>query len=528
MRGHIAKQNNNLMGNSLRNLLLTASIGLSMPGAMAQSESFTGLSGNSYYVDYATGLVMQLNENDATIVSPQMVVESEFDPIWDKILYLANEHDITNEAFQRDKDIFQKWVNVWELQSQAYWLATSNFTEAAYTIGQHYSNIIDIIEQIFELRGLTRSGRESAPAVRNTTTFTFDISGTIADYKYAEFMVGLTREWLEDFEKEIDEFGDELQETSDELDEITFDYDLIINSHMTYIEGVYEWLEKYAEIADEELLYEVAEDIEERAYDLKLDVEYLPSDPTEYLSSWAEICLDYMKKTEESFMEAYEELIKATEKITLLRRDFAAVIFAGPQGDEAGLYYTILNDNGSLILPSSVNSDGKEYNVTGINGDIFAGMPEGFSFTDLKLIFPSTVKSISNGAFAIDGIKDIIVHSTAVPALDSDCFTTSTYTNSTLYVADELIEAYRTAPYWSNFLNILPESTSAVEAVADAKPELRIERSTLIVNAPAGTLINVYTPDGKIIFSGRSNTVELPAKGLYIVRTGNHSVKIRY
>lgn len=528
MRGHIAKQNNNFMGNSLRNLLLTASIGLSMPGALAQSESFTGLTGNSYYVDYATGLVMQLNENDATIVSPQMVVESEFDPIWDKILYLANEYDITNEAFQIDKDIFQKWVNVWELQNQAYWLATSNFTEAAYTIEQHYSNLIDIIEQIFELRGLTRSSRDSAPAVRNTTTFTFDISGTIADYKYAEFKVGFTREWLEDFEKEIDEFGDELQETSDELDEITFDYDLIINSHMTYIEGLYEWLDNYAEIADEELLYEVAEDIEERAYDLKLDVEYLPSDPTEYLSTWAEICLDYMKETEDNFMEAYEELVKATEKITLLRRDFAAVIFAGPKGDEAGLCYTILNDNGSLVLPASVNSDGKEYIITGINGDIFAGMPEGFSFTDLRLIVPATIKSISNGAFAIDGIKDIFAYSTAVPSLDSDCFTASTYANSTLYVVDELVDAYRADPSWSKFLNILPESSAAVEAVAEMTPELRIEGSTLIVNAHVERQLNVYTPDGKTIYTGMSNTVELPAKGIYIVRIGNQSVKIRY
>ena len=516
------------MGHTLRYLLATATIGLSMPGAIAQSESFTGLSGNNYFVDYASGFVMQLYETEATLVSPELVVKSEFDPIWDNILSLAAEHDVTNAALQTDKETFQAWLNVRDLQNQAYWLATSNFTETAYLIEQQYLKLIDIIEQIFELRGLTRSSRNNAPAPRNATSFTFDIAGTIADYKYAEVLVGFTREWLEDFEKEIKEFGDELQETGDELDEITLDYELILNSHLVYIEGLYEWLDKYAEIADEELLYEVAEDIEERAYDLKLDVEYLPSNPTDYLSTWVDFCLDSMKKTEETFMEAYEQLIKATEKITLLRRDFAALIFAGPKGDEAGLYYTVLNDNGSLVLPSSVSSDGKEYPVTAINGNLFAGMPEGFSFTDLKLSLPATVRSIRNGAFPIDGIKDIFVYSTAVPSLDSDCFTASAYASSILYVVDELVDAYRAAPSWSNFINIMPESSSAVEAVADEKPEIRIEGSKLIVNTHAEGLLNVYTPDGKTIYSGRSNTVELPGKGLYIVKTGNRSVKIRY
>lgn len=516
------------MGNSLRNLLLIATIGLSMPGAMAQSESFTGLSGNSYHVDYASGLVMQLHENEATIVSPQKVVESEFDPVWDQIIYLATQHDITNEALKIDKETFLAWTNVWDLQNQTYVLATSNFTEAAYQAVQQYSNLFDIIERIIELGRTAKPAKVNTPETRNATSFSFNISGTIADYKYAEFLVGFTREYLEDFEKEIEEFGEELQESSEELDEIILDYDNIINYHFAYIEGLCEWLDQYAEIADEDLLYEIAQDIVERIEDLAFEVENLPSNPAEYLTTWAEICLDYMNSTEENFMEAYAELIKVTEEITLLRRDFSGVIFAGPAGDEVGLYYTILKDNGSLILPPFVNIDGKEYYVTGIDGNIFSGMPEGMSMTDLKLVLPATIMSISNEAFPIDGIKEVTAYSNSVPLLDSNCFTEATYNNAQLFVRDNLVEDYRITSPWNKFQNILPESMSSVNGIEDLKPEVRIEGSKLIVNAPDGNIINVYTADGRTVYIGYFGNIELPAKGLYIVRTANRSIKIRY
>lgn len=515
------------MVNTLRYLLLTAAIGFSIPGAMAQYENFTGITGNSYYVDYASGIVMQLHEKDATIVSPQSVVESEFEPIWDNIQHLAAEHDVTYEALQIDKQNFQTLLESWTLQDEAFQIATSTFTETAVRIGDEYYNILNILEEIAAQKGSAKPAGTRIPT-RTSTTFTFDIASTIADYSYAEFMVGFTREYLEDFEKEIQEFGDKLLESSDELDEITLDYEGILNYHIAYIDGIYEWLNEYAEIADEELLFEIAQDIVERMEDLQYDVENLPSNPAEFLDTWAEICLDYMQSTEENFMEAYEELVNVTEKITLLRLNFAAVIFAGPEGDEAGLYYTIKQDNGSLILPPFGFSDGNQYPVTGIDGNIFDGMPEGITMTDLKLFLPATVISISNEAFAIDGIQEVSVLSNSVPMLDSNCFTQSTYSNATLYVREEMVEDFSNAESWNKFQNILPENYTAVNEISDTDPEVRIVGNTLFINPSFTTMISVYSADGKPIYSGTARCIELPNHGLYIVKTDKKAIKVRF
>lgn len=516
------------MVNTLRHLLFTAAIGLSMPGAMAQYENFTGITGNSYYVDYASGIVMQLHENDATIVSPQSVVESEFEPIWDNIQHLAAEHDITYEALQIYEENFQTLIESWTLQDEAYRIATSTFTETAVRIGEEYSNLLNILEEIAAQNGSAKPAGTRMPATRTSTNFTFDIASTITDYSYAEFMVGFTREYLEDFEKEIQEFGEKLLESSDEMDEITLDYESILNYHIDYIDGIYELLNEHAETADEELLFEIAQEIVRRMEELQYDVENLPSNPAEFLDTWAEICLEYMQSTEENFMEAYEELVKVAEKITILRLNFSAVIFAGPEGDEAGLYYTIMKDNGSLILPPFGFSDDNQYPVTGIDGNIFDGMPEGITMTDLKLFIPATVISISNEAFAIDGIQEVTVFSNSVPMLDSNCFTQSTYSNATLYVRDELVEDFRNAESWSKFQNILPESYSAVNEISDTDPEVGIVGNTLFINSSCSTIISVYGADGRIIYSGTSRSIELPNHGLYIVKTDKKAFKVRF
>lgn len=516
------------MGNSLRNLLLTATIGLSMPGAMAQSESFTGLSGVSYYVDYASGLVMQLHEKDATIVSPQMVVESEFNPIWDKIINLANEHDITSAAFQIDNENFKKCVDAWKLQDEIFVQNTTNFTNAAYEILQHYYNLADILEQLYEARSISKPAKTSGPAHTVSTNFSFNISEIMSDFDYAEFMVNFTREYLLDFEQEIFEFADKLDESGEELNEISMDYEEILNYHNAYIIGLYEWLEQYAEVASYDLIIEIAEDIAERVDDLKYDIDNLPDNPADYVDTWAEACLDYMKSTLENYNEALEELVKVTEKITLLRNNFAAVLFAGPAGDKAGLFYTILNDHGSLILPTYIYCNGQEYDVTGIYGNIFSGMSEGVELKDLEIVLPSTIISIRAEAFAIEGIKEIIVYSTNIPLLDSNCFTEPTYANAELYVKDDMIDDYKTTTPWNKFQNILPESIATVGEISESFPKMRLDGSNLIVDAPDGKLINVYATDGHTVYSGYSSNIELPSRGIYIVRIDNKSTKLRY
>ena len=495
---------------------------------MAQSESFTGLSGNSYYVDYESGLVMQLHDNDATIVSPVKVADEEFGPMAARLADLATEHNITNQAFSIDSDNFQALLEVWELQYDQYALMTENFKNNALIVLQQYYNLADILEKAFESKAASKPAKTYGPAYSASTNFSFNIWKLISDLEYAEYMVNFTRDYLIDFEEEIKEFGEKLDESSEEMDEINVGLNIIIDSHLNYIQGVYEWMDQYIEYASEDLLYEIAQDIADRVDDLKYDVDNIDDNPADYLNTWAEICLDYMQSTFENSVETTELLTKISDSLTSLYYNFAGVLFAGPKGDEVGLYYTILQNNGSLAIPSNVYCDGKEYNVTGINGNIFSGMPEGFSMTDLKLLLPATITSIGNEAFAIEGIQEVTVCSTGVPALDSNCFTETTYADAKLYVIDNLVEDYRNTSPWNRFHNILPESTSAVKEIADVNAEVHLEGSKLIVNAPAATPVNVYDADGRTLYSGYSDTIELPAKGLYIVKTANRSIKIRY
>ena len=177
-----------------------------------------------------------------------------------------------------------------------------------------------------------------------------------------------------------------------------------------------------------------------------------------------------------------------------------------------GIYYTITGSNtvsvtykntsynsysGSVTIPASVTYGGKTYKVTGINEHAFEAstgltavtIPEGITTIGLQAFYgckalttvtlPSTVTSIPSQAFGnCSGLKTLTLGSgisslasqaftgcnalTSVTVLNStpptmssnSCFTTTAYSNATLYVPGASVNAYKLADWWRMFATI--------------------------------------------------------------------------
>lgn len=521
------------MGNTFRNLLLAAAIGLSMPEAVAQTESFTGPSGNSYYVDYVSGLVMQLHENNATIISPAKVVETEFNQMAIEIDDMSQMcYELILDLQEIEQEI-QYLTNIYEDANYNYELATSKFIYDASSALQSYSYLLNKIQNIIASRGASKPAKATMQESQNANTFTFHITELIESSMepkeaLADLMLNITA-----LRSEIYPLHENLTYANDQVNQI-LDYcnslnSLMINDHFTYIVEIDVWILENAETADIEQLHQIEQEIEFRMQTLQSLLESIPDNPVDEMDLYFTLSnLDeYIQMNQQILMNTSDYIDYLSDRIDLLISDFCAVIFAGPGGDNAGLYHAILNNNGSLVLPEKVYSGENEYIVKGIDGNIFAGKPVDIAINNLKLIIPETVISISNEAFAIDGIEEVTAKCESVPFLDINCFTEATYANANLYVKTNLLEDYRTDNSWGNFIHIFPETTG-VNDLMHLNTEVRIDGNKLIVNAPAQGLISVYTPDGRTIFTGCSNSIELPTKGLYIVKVADKVIKIRY
>lgn len=488
---------------------------------MAQAESFTGVSGKEYFVDYEAGLVLQLQNDEATLLSPVTVVETEFQPILDYIYYLANENEKTLEGLESYAEFYENVLTLWEAEWDQYDVIRQGFLDTSMEILKSYKVVLDVLEEIQTSRSTSYKAKQKA--VSTPTTFTFGIKNIISSLDYAQFEVEFTKDWLKSFLESVDDFHHELEETEVELDEIFKLHNDILENHLAYINGVYEWLEENGEDASDETLYEIATEIADRADDLTIDVKYFPSNPVEYLEYWAEVSNDYMNETLDSYNKATETLTDLATQCTILIKNFSGVLFAGAYGDYFGMYPSIIDNDGKLILPNGVAVGEKEYSVTTIDGNIFSCVQPDVTLEDITLSLPATVTKIQNEAFAIDGIISVEVPTDIVPSLQANCFTTDVYENAHLVVLSDMEDAFKTDAIWSKFQSLTSNSISK-NLISDT--DIHLEGSTLIISTD--TSVYVYTPDGRIVYTGKDRAIKLPTKGLYFVKAGNKIVKIKY
>ena len=138
----------------------------------------------------------------------------------------------------------------------------------------------------------------------------------------------------------------------------------------------------------------------------------------------------------------------------------------------------------------------------------------------------SAVETIGNYAFRdCESLKTIKVLPITPPVVNENAFDgdPAWVPNCKLYVPSGSEEAYKTATGWSLFAQrTYTDVTSAT--VSDIK--VSVENGTIIITGVTQPQVSVFDMQGRLIFSGTTNHIEIPQAGVYIVKVGSETVKV--
>ncbi|HRN03686.1 MAG TPA: leucine-rich repeat protein [Muribaculaceae bacterium] len=155
-----------------------------------------------------------------------------------------------------------------------------------------------------------------------------------------------------------------------------------------------------------------------------------------------------------------------------------------------------------------------------------------FNIPEVKSItLPSTMKTL-NGQALLSSEKTwdfIECWATTPPDVeDSGFVTTATYNRSTLYVPIGSVSAYKNHKNWGRFKNIVGKYRyEDVEDVTDNEAKVYAANGQIIVvGAKAGTMVDVYSIDGKHVYTGEETAIDAPTRGIYIVRVAGKTTKL--
>ncbi len=152
--------------------------------------------------------------------------------------------------------------------------------------------------------------------------------------------------------------------------------------------------------------------------------------------------------------------------------------------------------------------------------------------TDVKL--PANLKTIALEAFRNQQkITSVSILAMTPPSLATDgFFATDGAYNATLTVPVGSKAAYEANEEWKKFKEIVESDGSSVKEFEVAETKIWGADNTIyVVNAEEGAIVNVYDLSGALVASGCASegtlTLQVPAKGLYIVKATDATAKIR-
>ncbi len=189
----------------------------------------------------------------------------------------------------------------------------------------------------------------------------------------------------------------------------------------------------------------------------------------------------------------------------------------------------------SIILPPSVTSIGKSMfsycesltAVTIPNLIISIGDEAFFGCTGLTAItIPNSMTSIGEAAFYGCPKLETIYMQCEVPIECKPNFSDDNLKNTILYIPKGTLAAYEKTTPWRDFWNIVEMDFSGVDEVAeDGGDAVRVENGRIVTEGDA--LTEVLDLQGHTVYRGYDRVIDNLPRGLYVVRSGNNTVKIK-
>ncbi len=85
---------------------------------------------------------------------------------------------------------------------------------------------------------------------------------------------------------------------------------------------------------------------------------------------------------------------------------------------------------------------------------------------------------------------------------------------------------YEVAPWWKYFANIKEMDFSGVASVGNEAVSVVAEGGCIVVSGVDGNEpMEVYTAAGQLVYRGVATTVNVPSRGIYIVRIAGSTYK---
>lgn len=144
-----------------------------------------------------------------------------------------------------------------------------------------------------------------------------------------------------------------------------------------------------------------------------------------------------------------------------------------------------------------------------------------------SVMIGNSTTDIGSYAFTNCAINEINSLNPIPPMLiNQNVFDNTVYMNATLNVPIGAGEAYKSADGWKNFWNIQEVDFASVGNIETNKTKVIGDSGKIIVTGIDNTKVEIFNTSGQLIYSGTDTTINVPTKGIYIVRIGGKTFKV--
>lgn len=139
------------------------------------------------------------------------------------------------------------------------------------------------------------------------------------------------------------------------------------------------------------------------------------------------------------------------------------------------------------------------------------------------LVLPSSLQTIGDYGFSdCSNLERITVNAAIPPVIEANTFY-EVDRSIPVYVPKGSLEAYKADAYWSEFRLLDDDPATVISPEADNSG--CYAANGMIFN-PNGVSLNVYNLQGTLIYTGNATKIEMPAKGIYILKTPTTTEKV--